>query len=818
MFWKNTAINEINANFCRPEIHCMDEFMYLGKVKSNKYSDLIKNEVTPFKQHNASNIESFINDLNDKFGKRVYVTDFYLSQLGIILNIETGYLIHLHSTDNNYHNHRFALTANNKFLHSILLQCITEDNVTYQLIDTRKHIQKLLVLYQIPLTECKYKVYQNIQYKLLLDETKLIKDTDIGVVRLYNSPEPLIPIIDSFECDFCLKSFASIRQTQVHINQHHSILVNNKSTCYITKSYSQCTPKGLINVLVSSRFLEFENNFELENKDYKVTNILDSDQMFNYKFVSKFFQNLVVDDLVFYLEYIKNDKKFKLIENYLTERVGAILKSLLKSEIDKSLKIFSEKSLKFYKTSNCLPKFNFMKINNKEQLEKYAKYISQALVILIACFNLKSGKIKTFCRQPQYKIPFTKAQKNLLKNLTDYVVDHVQEDNNSKTKNKLKSFNFKRLEEIFLWSNISKLFIDITLQGKSRNNPLQAIFLLSSCSYTTLSKSLKFHSPTQRNSIFKAFLYGMRLSFISTVNKENDHYYNSLINNATIKGTLNQVMTKIYYPTRLYFTRKIEKFDPFFNSSCYTYTHPVYFVDKLIGCKLLGLYSVKLILEKIKKELNKINKLKDIQCLLIAYLVFSNRPLEEFVNYLNINVSDCTTYTDRIEIQYKGTRLLIVDSFIAYHFEMYCNSRKLHKCQSSKLFCKSTLTAAYVFDKINFKYTDFECLRQFLVNCHNLIFNRQNSYHKDWLDKILASSRVQGESYLIMDFDLVKRENQKYIDYNKECHTSLYKKQYPLNDLENTMEFNTIKPKFLKRSIDSIDELENSGFLKKRCL
>ena len=864
LYWRNTTLNQVLGNVERPKDHPLDVYMAIEKLSAEEYAFGAKTVIPRFLIHNEKLLQNFLSTINTKLGRKVYASCNELLNLGIVLNVETGYLIHISSTANTENNFIFGFTSNvNGVLKNIIKSCDFKGESSADIKLVKKWVKLLYLDNKLELKVSRYRPSFHIEYNTRISEKKpaLTSKHEVGIVNLYVEPDPLVPILKSYQCDFCLKSLAKIKHVMLHINEAHHIPKGFKSNDFISPSHSQMTPKGHITVLVSSRFLELEKIIiktyrgklasyfvpelipESEKKgdggtqneiEYTINEISEFDEMFNFNYIVNFINNLKMSDINYYLDYCKVDERYRQIESFLTKILfNIIVCQTKKYEFDTTLTTHRERTLKFYISSASRPSFVFGKIFNPHRILNYAKAVSKALIILFGSLNLKRQRMKINCEIPDYKIHFSSSQKKLLREIFKYVM------NNFRYKN-IRMFDGEELkntelkldlegEELLFWNTLSEFFINISLQMEERHTPLQTIFCLSICNYEFCTKKLNFYRPPKRSQTFKALLYIIRLSFLSSINKKNDEYYNALITEATIKGGLRKIMEKLYYPTLYYFLKRTAAMlQPFFNAEKYTYVHPVSFKDKLVGCKILGLFSVNIMLNKtteyIRTEIMYIRRFSEIQCdfddddsilrilddynadkdnrrnrpmrkrkkddsiyvenvltkefrrsisgitcLLIGYLLLTNRPLSRFGQYLDIKTDAFEFKDNLISISTGEFCFTVDDESVVRYFKYYQVIRAFllkadENIDDSFFFLKlDYVKPRTFFDLMGSRYTNYRYLCSFLKACHEKNNSRGKKFSRNWVELVRQGLRERSEGYLVINLKLIAPDHQKFV-------------------------------------------------------
>lgn len=890
IYWRSTELNKTILPYERPESHPLDYYMAVEKIDNEDFNHNSKIKILPFIIHNEFLFNNFLSDMNRLIGRIVYSSTDGLLQLGIVLNIETGYLIHINSTKNIQNNFIFTFSKNiNNILKEIITNCDFKGKPIFDIKLVKRWVKNLYINNNIKLNTIQQNSLFPVSYKIALNEnTVLSRYNKLGIVNIYSEPDPLIPIYSSYQCDFCLKSYSKIKHVIDHINNYHKVPHNLKSNDFISPSYCQLNPQGLITVLMSSKFIEIESKVDrnckvifppyfipktvqfkddYDNIGYRINEILEFDEMFNSNYIIKFMNRLEVVDFNYYLDYCKLDLRFREINDFLSKLLyNIIVYQTKKYEFDATLITHRSRILKFYISSASYPLFVFGKMSNPQKIMSYAKYISNALTILYASFNLSGRKLEIYHENPKYRVCFSHIQKSLLKKIFRYILKHYKTRNiNIFTDEETKDFNIKLdlpRKDLEFWFVLREFLINITLQNKSKNSPLQTIFCFSTCYYEFSIKKLNFYKPSKRSNIFKSLLYVIRLSFLSLIDHKNDEYYSLLIKNATIKGELRNVMEKLYYPTLYYFLkRKASTIEPFFNPEKYTYVHPVCFRDKTVGCKILGLYSIKTMInkskdyilteykyirnfneipcefsdahsiwrilkdnedDKIKEKKNKMNKIKNceinsnnfvstfikefkksisgITCLLIGYLILTNWPLMRFKEYLEIPNKSFIFMKSMLVVKTNEQTLFVTDNDITNYFRYY---------QVLRIFLfKIDPTIENDFFFLDLNYVRVSTLLD-LLGCKYTSYKHLSTFLRachecytmkgeKWVKLIEESKRERSEGYLVTNLKLITLEQQKYV-----------------NSEDNDSSFDCNDPRYhipINKSFNLRDLIEN-GFL-----
>lgn len=866
IYWRSTELNETISPYERPELHPLDYYMAVEKIDNEDLNHNFKIKILPFLIHNEFLFNNFLLDMNRLIGRTIYCSTNGLLQLGIVLNIETGYLLHINSTKNIRNNFIFTFSKDiNKILKEIIKNCDSKGKFIFDIKLVKRWLKNLYFHNNIKLNIIRHKPFFQVSYKTELNNNKILeKNNKLGLVNIYSEPDPLISIYSSYQCDFCFKSCPKIKHVIDHINNYHNVPNNLKSNDFISPSYSQINPQGLTTVLVSSKFIEIENKIDRnckimfppyfipntlqfkDNKDnigYTISEISEFDEMFNFNYIIKFMNKLDVMDFNYYLDYCKLDTRFREIKEFLNKLIyNIIVYQTKKYEFDPTLITHRSRILKFYISSAPYPSFVFGKISNPQKIMSYSKYISNILVLLYASFNLSRRKLEIYHENPKYRVCFSHIQKSLLKKIFKYILKNYKTRNiNLFTDEETKDFNITldlSRKDLEFWFLLREFLINITLQKKSKNSPLQTIFCLSTCYYEFSLKKLNFYKPTKRSNIFKSLLYIIRLSFLSLIDHKNDEYYSLLIKNATLKGELRNVMEKLYYPTLYYFLkRKASIIEPFFNPEKYTYVHPVCFRDKFVGCKILGLYSIRTMInkskdyilteykyilkfneipckfsdthsiwrilkdneeDKINKNKNKINKIKydknyssnydpafitefkksisGITCLLIGYLVLTNWPLVRFKAYLEIPNNSFSFSKNMLIVKTDEQSFFITDKDAINYFKYY---------QVLRLFLfKMDPTVENDFFFLNLNYVRVSTLLD-LLECKYTSYKHLSTFlrachecykmkSEKWIKLVEDSTRERSEGYLVTNLKLITLEQQKYVNSKANGHSFDY--------------------------------------------
>lgn len=859
MYWRNSSLNETIGPIERPESHPLDCYMTIEKLSSETDFDISSKIFIPkFKVHNFLEFGRFINSINKKLGRRVYFSIEELYHLGIVINLEIGYLIHVSSTTDLSNNFVFSLTVDVKeVLAGIIEYCDYGGSPKAELDLVFRWVKLLYTENDMELIDKKRPKFP-IEYNLCLyEDDEILKTKTRSILSVYQEPDPLLPIYSSYQCEFCLKSFENIRFLRSHINDTHDIPEKMKSIDFISPSFSQKVPVGLVTVLVSSRFLEYQKLYQPSLKTklipyeipetfpilkeeesiiqnnllgYTVNEVSDFDEMFSFNYIIKFINNLQVSDFNYYLDYLKMDSTYMRMNKFLTNLIFncIVWKSKL-YEYDTTLSTHRDKLLKFYISYNIRPSFIFNKLTNAEKIMKYSKVLTKSLLILLASYNLKRMKLPITCELPNYKVHFKHKQKQLLNLLFSFLLKKYKGKHPVMfMEDQIKDDKFEvhlENDEIQFWNNLSDLLIDITLQPKSSNTPIQTIFSFATCEYDYLNKQLKIFRPPKRGQLYRGLLYIIRLSFLSKVTRKTDEYYSSLIVEATLNGELRRIIEKMYYPTLYYYLKKKSSImQPFFNPEKFTYVHPVYLFDKFVGCKILGLYSVNLMLNKTieflahefeyigqlneldykfddnkNKLLRKIMELENknqspdktdddyveqfiskelkrsltgITCLLIGYLLLTNKPLKTFKSYVEILYESFSFHDDYLEINSEYGPLFVEDIEIITYFRKYQLMRSLLlktdiKANEHTFFMNfDHVKAMTFFDLMSCKYSYYRHFYAFLKAAHERNGKFGIEYSKDWIKLIRSQLRERSEGYLVINLKLIALDHQKYVGDN----------------------------------------------------
>lgn len=235
--------------------------MAIEKLPAEEYLVGSKTVISPFLIHNERSLMNFLLEINSRLGRKVYCSSAELIHLGIVLNVETGYMIHISSTTDISNNFIFGLANNvNGILGGILTNCDFRGEPSADVGLVKKWI-KLLYLdnnFKLKVNRHRPSFHVNYHTELSRKEPSLSFKHELGIVNLYVEPDPLIPVLQSFQCDYCLKSLAKIKHVMLHINENHKVPQGYKSTDFISPSYSQMTPGGYVSVLVSKNFMKLE--------------------------------------------------------------------------------------------------------------------------------------------------------------------------------------------------------------------------------------------------------------------------------------------------------------------------------------------------------------------------------------------------------------------------------------------------------------------------------------------------------------------------------------------------------------------------------
>jgi hypothetical protein len=817
-----------------------------------------KINIPTFKIHDYNLFGKFINNLNDKIGRKVYFSIEELYHLGIIINLDVGYLIHISSTTNFKNNFIFGLTVDTKLvLKNIIESCDYCQSPKAELDLVFRWVKLLFTENNIELVTKKRSRFPIEYTTCLYEDDTVLQEKKLGILSIYQEPEPLIPIYSTYQCDFCLKSFENLRFVRSHINEKHDLPEKYKAANFVSSSYSQKIPVGLITVLVSERFLNYqlsyqplyktklipysipENFPELDTDEiqiqnnqlgYTINEISEFDEMFSFNYIIKFINNLQISDFNYYLDYLKIDTRHMRMKKFLSYLIfNCIVCQTKNYQYDTTLTTHRDKILKFYISSANHPCFIFNKISNLEKIMLYSNILSKSLLILFASYNLKKEKIPIYRDKPQFKIPFTHNQKKLLNSLFTFTLKNYKSElpvlySEEEIKNESFMPTLSGTALIF-WNDFSDLLIDFALQPKKKHTPLQSIFSFASCEYDPSLNKLQISRPPKRGMIFRGLLYVIRLSFLSNISHVSDEYYSTLITEATINGELRRVIEKMYYPTLYYYLkRKAAILQPFFNPEKFTYVHPVCLVDKFVGCKILGLYSINIMLEKtikfIDKEFlylqelheldykfdeneNKLirtimeleNELKirkenddgtedknyvhsvtaefrksisGITCLLIGYLFLTNAPLRHFKDYLSISYDSLHFNDTYLEIKTVSQIIIVEDLNIIKQFRKYQLIRLL-LVKTNEIADKNNffidfpqVKPSIYFELMSCRYSSYRHFRAFLKAAHGRNQKMGEEYSKNWITLIKSQPRERSEGYLVINLKLIAPDNQKY--------------------------------------------------------
>ncbi len=827
MYWRYTPLNDLLPRVERPT-NSPTDVLLLKTICQNRNSipSSPKVSVGTFKPHEYEEFQNYITRVNICIGRKVYVTIPELCYLGIILNIEVGFLLHVNSIEHSAYNFRFGLTKSlNDNLAKILNACIIKADIKEE-VKLVKHLIKLLH------KEHFGDVSPRVSYHVSSSSSDPLIGQSFQIVRPYSEPDPLLPIYQTFQCDICLKSFINSGTARKHVNSSHRTLLSGRYTkSYISRSYSQMCFKGLITVLASARyelsqylltqgnitlvdFTDTELNLELEKvalrndlKDFTVNRIAEYDDMFKHNYIVKLINRLDHTTLAFYLDYCMVDTQLRRFQFILTTLVSGYLRDIAATyNYNRALSVHRKRCLKFYMSASRRTSFIFTKISNEEHISEYATIASNALVILLAVYNLKKKSFPSLCDKPGYKVSFDEHQNEILDNILKLCLQISSLEGDT-----IAEWKLSQQDLIQFWSELQTLMISITLQKSSDRTPMQAIFTFSICSYDVGTRKLDFFRPRKRRAVFKALLYLMRSSILGAVNDNNDIRMMNDIQTATQVGELRKIMERMYYPTTYYFVKsKKGELKPFFNPQKYLYTHPVFLEDKIIGFKILGLYSIRLMLDRtaelLDSELKYVKQLLEMEspgkvvsnlstlkrsldegvdafflelkrsmagitCLLIGYLMLTNSPLPSFSHYLKIKASSLTFCGDTMKIETDDTIFHINEEKAIKRFGEY-TSLKVHLRMLEPLAVPDDSTfmnlkyvrARTFLDLVSCNYTDHLNFYEFLTECQdhcrketgNMGNNSQN-----WLKLIASAERVPSEGYLVVNI------NQFAVDYQK---------------------------------------------------
>ncbi|GAV30108.1 hypothetical protein PMKS-003615 [Pichia membranifaciens] len=288
-------------------------------------------------------------------------------------------------------------------------------------------------------------------------------------------------------------------------------------------------------------------------------------------------------------------------------------------------------------------------------------------------------------------------------------------------------------------------------------------------------------------------------------------------------------MEKLYYPTLYYFLkRKAAMLQPFFNAEKYTYVHPVSFKDKLVGCKILGLFSVNIMLNKtieyIRTEIMYVREFNEIQCdfddddsilriledynadknnrrnrpmrkrkrddptyveniltkgfrrsisgitcLLIGYLVLTNRPLSRFSQYLDIKTDAFEFKDNLISISTGEFCFTVDDESVVRCFKYYQVIRTFllkadEQIDDNFFFLKlDYVTPRTFFDLMGSRYTNYRYLCSFLKACHEKNNSRGEKFSRNWIELVRQGLRERSEGYLVINLKLIAPNHQKFV-------------------------------------------------------
>lgn len=828
--------------------------MVLNKLSPESYQPLSKTRHSSFQIHDKAKFGLFIDAVNQKLGKRAYSTFFELSHLGIVLNLEVGYMVHVVSTTDLSKNYMFGMTTSfRQTIKQIISNCDYRGEPADNINDVVRIIKLLYTENDLQIITVNKRQRFPIEYNTTLVEsdTEIKNEKALGSLSVYLKPDPLLPIYSSFQCDICLKSLSSIRCLTIHITSTHNVPDGFFSKNFMSPSYSQACPLGLITVLVSGQFLELENslpslhrsklkpytipeNFISKDEEailkrckfsYTIREVSECDEMFDFDYLLEFTNQLELNDFHYYIDYLKMDSRLIKIKAYLVRLLfNLMVFSSKKYSFNKNLTTHKNKVLKFYITSINNSAFFFNRISNYERILKYAKYISHAILVIFLSYNLESKMISNFCKEPNFKVDFSEYQQELLEKIFGFVLfNYTLDDIKLYSQDQIKDDKYNpKLKNAYLlfWKDLQKLLIDFTLQETLINTPLQTLFSFSACDFDYFTNQLMFYGPYKRSVVFKSLFYIIRLSFFDNITSANDDTYNSLIIEATINGEIRNIMEKMYYPTLYYFLKKKSAvMQPFFNPEKYTYVHPVFLMNKFVGCKILGLHSINIMLEKIAKQLpiefmyikkfeeigydfdiistklfkmptelehNQENikeeknvsylgvseefkkSLSVITCLLIGYLVLTNNPLLNFNDYFELDMSGLKFTNDTIEINTEIGCLTVEDTQMVLYFKRYQLLRSLvflldTTVSRSKFFLKFEYANSRTFFELtSCRYSAYVELHSFLRSAHAEHNSQRCRSSKSFLGLVKSQLRERSEGYLVTNLKLIAPDHQKY--------------------------------------------------------
>ena len=828
MFWLQNALKERLPHFVPPIDTIFDDFMLDNTYRNYVIPD---NKESTFKMHDEEKFEQYINSINEKLGEKVYATYPELNHLGIILNVEIGYLIHVRSIIKSEENFAFVLNgvSTNVILKSIIDACDFGYSKPSELSLINLWIRNLYEESNIKL-QCTRKKYRfDIDFKHSFDDILSIGNKKLGLLNVYCKADPLLPIYNSFQCDLCLRSYLKRDSVIRHINSIHGQDIKIITKFYISESSSQLFTRGMMSVLMSENYIkrnklksEILESSSKNYKQYKVSKISSHDEMFKSNYIVKFINKLEIKDYDYYLNHSKIVSNFIKMQIFLTDSLTDLITIYSKAyKYNENFTFHKSKVMKLYLSETSNHSFNFVKLSNNNKIRLYAENISKAIIILLMAYNVEHKLILSFCESPNYKPLFNSSQKFIIEKLLLLIM----------RKCKIETFLFKfnitsnteNDDLLKLWDLISNLFINISTQETSEFTPLQTIFTFSICNFDKSSKTLTFFKPSRRKVIFQSLLYIIRLSFLSKLTNKNDENFTLKLGQATKTGELRKIIEKMYYPTLYYFLRKKSYImKPFFNPEKYTYVHPVLLKDKFIGCKILGLFSLNIMIERIesflnseilyvkslaglnieneivKKEFQKFQskykrQLEDdefngnnnidenenikrsiacITCLLIGYLALTSTPLPQFGEYLNLDINCFKFMNDALYIEIESENICIKEESMIKYFTKYLTLRKymMNKepnLDKSKFFMDISYVKSQTFlDLMSCKYTDYKYLYVFLkeaqTKCRNETGNEGNN-RPNWLSLIKNQMREKSEGFLVINLKLIAPEYQQFV-------------------------------------------------------
>ncbi|GMM47463.1 hypothetical protein DAPK24_040610 [Pichia kluyveri] len=291
MFWLQNALKERLPHFVPPIDTIFDDFMLDNTYRNYEIPD---NKESTFKMHDEEKFEQYINSINEKLGEKVYATYPELNHLGIILNVEIGYLIHVRSIIKSEENFAFVLNgvSTNVILKSIIDACDFGYSKPSELSLINLWIRNLYEESNIKL-QCTRKKYRfDIDFKHSFDDILSIGNKKLGLLNVYCKADPLLPIYNSFQCDLCLRSYLKRDSVIRHINSIHGQDIKIITKFYISESSSQLFTRGMMSVLMSENYIkrnklksEILESSSKNYKQYKVSKISSHDEMFKSNYI-----------------------------------------------------------------------------------------------------------------------------------------------------------------------------------------------------------------------------------------------------------------------------------------------------------------------------------------------------------------------------------------------------------------------------------------------------------------------------------------------------------------------------------------------------